>query len=153
MVIPQVFGSSSVLYRVASPLFVIMLFVSAALRGCTGDALHDQCIKLVVSSSGAVGRRLTSACAGGIGSSDDMPSQAHAITDRVWYGTIPVRCRKRRRPPTTKLGAVAIASKAATRPRSGTLVGAHRAGSPAPIKRGCQIDACRASVDASTFHV
>ena len=45
MVIPQVFGSSSVLYRVGAPLFVIMLFVSALLpvvygaTPCTIDIL------------------------------------------------------------------------------------------------------------------
>ena len=40
MVIPQVFGSSSVLYRVGAPLFMIMLFVSALLSVvCTGRRL------------------------------------------------------------------------------------------------------------------
>ena len=78
-------------------------------------------------------------------------SQGHRIPR---YGTI-LYCPAGtpRRPPTTRLGAVPTSVNRDTRPRSGTLVGAHRAGAhPAPDKSGCQIDVRRASVDASTFH-
>ena len=148
MVIPQVFGSSSVLYRVGAPLFVIMLFVSALLR--TGRRLarsiycwdrngrFQKLFRL---------RRLRLRLQLGKRDMGSMPHIAYLGTVR--YHT--VRCRKRRRPPVIKLGAVTIASKAATRYRSGTLVGAHRA-RPAPIKRGCPFDVRRAQSTRNTFH-
>ena len=58
MVIPQVFGSSSVLYRVGAPLFMIMLFVSALLSvvygatPCTIDVIM-RCYYRVYSSRGS----------------------------------------------------------------------------------------------------
>ena len=80
MVIPQVFGSSSVLYRVAVPLFAYSALCEClVLRGVRGDALHDQCKRLVKLMQRHSHWRLTRACAEGIGSSDISAGMPIAI--------------------------------------------------------------------------
>ena len=147
MVIPQVFGSSRVLYRVGAPLFaysaLCALLLSAAVRG---DALHYRCKATVLTRRFQAARRLPRRLRG----SDwdpAMPSLHVHNVPRYSYGTILYYpAGTRRRPPTTRLGAVPTSVNRDTRPRSGTLVGAIEPSSPAPDKAGCQIDACRATV-------
>jgi hypothetical protein len=77
MVIPQVFGSSSVLYRVAEPLFYNRLCVRALLSaGVRGDALHDRWIIMSLTAQRQHDWRLAGACAVAIAPIDVHPGAA-----------------------------------------------------------------------------